>query len=78
DTYSTIGLVLGLVLLYVTDIAWIDGALALVFGSIIIVTGIGILRKTARSLMDHSDEVDVERIEQMTNASRREAWIDIH
>ncbi|MEG0655918.1 MAG: cation diffusion facilitator family transporter, partial [Mucinivorans sp.] len=78
DTYSTIGLVLGLVLLYLTDIAWIDGALALLFGAIIIITGIGILRKTARSLMDHSDEVDVERIETITNAARREAWIDIH
>lgn len=78
DTYSTIGLVAGLVLLYLTDIAWIDGALALVFGGIIIWTGVGILRKTVRSLMDHSDLIDIERVVGLVNAKRREAWIDIH
>lgn len=78
DTYSTIGLVLGLLLLYFTDIAWIDGALALIFGSIIILTGIGILRKTAKALMDHADEVDTQRIIELANNSRRTAWIDIH
>ena len=44
DTYSTIGLVAGLFVLYFTGLAWIDSALALVFGSIIIVTGVSILR----------------------------------
>lgn len=78
DTYSTIGLVAGLVLLYLTDIAWIDGALALVFGGVIIWTGVGILRKTVRSLMDHSDLIDIERVVELVNAKRREAWIDIH
>lgn len=40
DTYSTIGLVAGLLLLYFTHIAWIDSVLALLFGGIIIATGI--------------------------------------
>lgn len=78
DTYSTIGLVAGLVLLFLTDIAWIDGALALLFGGIIIWTGIDILRKTVRSLMDHSDLIDIERVVELVNDKRREAWIDIH
>lgn len=78
DTYSTIGLVLGLVLLYFTGIAWIDGALALVFGAIIIWTGVGILRKTVRSLMDHSDDMDVERVVALMNRQRDVEWIDVH
>ena len=36
DTYSTIGLAIGLILLYITRIGWIDSALALIFGAIII------------------------------------------
>lgn len=56
DTYSTIGLVAGLVLLYVTRIGWIDSALAMLFGGIIAWTGISILRKTASDLMDTADE----------------------
>lgn len=55
DTYSTIGLVVGLVLLYFTKITWIDSAMALIFGSIIIITGISILRKTTDNLLDRAD-----------------------
>lgn len=78
DTYSTIGLVLGLILLFVTKIAWIDGALALVFGGIIIWTGVGILRHTVRSLMDHSDDGDMMRVVEVANRERMEVWIDLH
>lgn len=56
DTYSTIGLVVGLLLLYYTRIGWIDSALALIFGSIIIVTGISILRRTIADLLDEADK----------------------
>lgn len=78
DTYSTIGLVLGLILLFVTKIAWIDGALALVFGGIIIWTGVGILRHTVRSLMDHSDDGDLIRVVELANKERMEVWVDLH
>ena len=46
DTWSTVGLVAGLILLYVTQIPWIDSLLALIFGAIIGITGVQILRKT--------------------------------
>ncbi|MEG1607472.1 MAG: cation diffusion facilitator family transporter [Mucinivorans sp.] len=78
DTYSTIGLVLGLVLLYVTKLPWIDSALAFVFGAIIMVTGVNILRGTIGGLMD---EVDTELLGKMVtvlNENRAPEWIDIH
>ena len=56
DTYSTIGLAIGLILLYITRIGWIDSALALIFGAIIILTGISILRRTVADLMDEADK----------------------
>lgn len=78
DTYSTIGLIVGLVLLYITDIAWIDGALALVFGAIIIYTGIGILRQTFSNLLDASDDEMLSRIASHLEKVRADDWIDVH
>ncbi len=78
DTYSTIGLVIGLVLLDYTGILWIDSALALIFGSIIVVTGISILRKTIANLLDKADNEVLERIVDSVNKDRQPDWIDVH
>lgn len=78
DTYSTIGLVLGLLLLYWTGIAWIDSALALIFGSIIVYTGVGILRKTVANLMDKADTKVLKTMLGELVMHRREDWVNIH
>lgn len=78
DTYSTIGLVIGLLLLYFTGILWIDSALALIFGSIIIATGISILRKTIANLLDKADEKRLDEIADCINRHRHADWIDVH
>lgn len=78
DTYSTIGLVLGLLLLYWTKIMWIDSALALIFGSIIILTGISILRRTVGGLMDEADKAFLEEMLQKLTQNMRPEWIDVH
>lgn len=78
DTYSTIGLVAGLILLYITKLPWIDSALAVVFGGIIIYTGIGILRKTIANLMDKADMKLIDKMLVTINEHRRDDWIDIH
>lgn len=78
DTYSTIGLVAGLVLLYFTGIAWIDSAMALIFGSVIIITGISILRKTTDNLLDKADINLLADLTDTLNRNRKPEWIDIH
>lgn len=78
DTYSSIGLVIGLLLLYYTRIAWIDSALALVFGFIIIVTGISILKKTMANLLDKADNEILNNMAKTINEHRETDWIDIH
>lgn len=78
DTYSSIGLVIGLILLYITRIGWIDSALALIFGAIIVVTGISILRKTVANLMDKADKEVLRIIADAISANRQPDWIDIH
>lgn len=78
DTYSTIGLVVGLLLLYFTRIPWIDSALALIFGSLIGITGIQILRKTVGGLMDKADREVLEEIVRVVAQHREAEWIDVH
>ena len=78
DTYSTIGLVVGLTLLYFTGLKWIDSALALIFGSIIMVTGIQILRKTVANLIDKADDEVLHKMLQATLNNRKPEWVDIH
>lgn len=79
DTYSSIGLVAGLILLYYTKIQWIDSALALVFGVIIILSGCHILKKTVNNLMDGTDDEMLKKlVKALQDANPREDWIDIH
>lgn len=78
DTYSTIGLVSGLLVLYFTGLSWIDSALALIFGLIIIFTGISILRKTIAGLLDTADQQLLEELVDVLNDNRQPEWVDIH
>lgn len=78
DTWSTVGLVAGLLLLYFTRIPWIDSVLALIFGTLIGITGIRILRKTVGGLMDKADREVLERIVRLVSEHRQPEWIDVH
>ncbi len=78
DTYSSIGLVLGLVLLYFTELAWLDSLIALIFGSIIIVTGIKILKETTSHLMDEADFKLIENFCKFIDNNKSDKWIDVH
>lgn len=78
DTYSSIGLVVGLVLLYYTQLQWLDSAIALIFGTIIIITGYKILKETTSSLMDEADFELIAKFSDIVEANRTEDWIDLH
>jgi len=78
DTYSTIGLVVGLFVLYITNIAWIDSVIALIFGVIIIATGYSILKQTIATLMDTADFMLIHKLVEIVWKHRRPNWVDIH
>ncbi|MDD2798471.1 MAG: cation diffusion facilitator family transporter [Bacteroidales bacterium] len=78
DTYSSIGLVLGLILLYVTKISWIDSGLAFIFGGVILFTGLGILRNTIENLMDKTDQRVLDLLLETIIRNRKSYWMDIH
>lgn len=78
DTWSTAGIIVGLILLYVTDITWIDGAVAMLFGVFILLTAYRILRKSIAGIMDEADLELLEKMIAVINTERRENWIDLH
>jgi len=78
DTYSSIGLVFGLLVLYFTKVAWLDSLVAFVFGFVIIYTGLRILKETVAGLMDQADMAQIEQIGEILNQNRSSKWVDIH
>ena len=78
DTYSTIGIVAGLLLLSLTNWLWIDSIVALIFAVIIIATGYKIVRSSVAGIMDEADYDLLESLVESLNQHRRTHWIDLH
>jgi len=78
DTYSTVGIIIGLIVMYFTDLPWLDSAVALLFAGFIIFTGYKILREAVSGIMDETDEVLLKELVVFLNKVRRPNWIDLH
>ena len=78
DSYSTFGIIAGLLLIFFTGYKWIDPVVAVVFGSIIIYTGYKILRRSIAGIMDEADIELLKKIVDVLNKNKRENWIDLH
>jgi len=78
DTYSTIGIILGLILLYFTKMLWLDSVVALLFALLIVYTGYKIIRDSLRGIMDEADEELLKKMVDLLEAHRPQEWIDLH
>jgi len=78
DTYSTLGIILGLILIRFTKLAWLDSVTAIVFAFIIMYTGYHILRRSLAGIMDEADKELLQKMLAVLNANRRTNWIDLH
>ena len=78
DSYSTLGIIIGLILIYFTGSKWIDPAVAIIFGIIIIYTGYKILRRSIAGIMDEADIELLKKIVDLLNKNKRENWVDLH
>ncbi len=78
DTWTTIGIILGLILLYITKLWWLDSVVAIVFSFIIIYTGYKIIRTSIAGIMDEADIELLKKLVTLLNANRKENWIDLH
>lgn len=78
DAVSSVGLVIGLMLIYFTKIYLLDSLLSIGLGIYVISSGYRLLRKSIGGLMDESDVDRIEEIAKVLNDKRKSAWIDIH
>ena len=78
DTYTTIGIIIGLVLLFVTGISWIDSAVAIIFALVIFYTGYKIVRSSIAGIMDEADMELLNKMVVFLNENRSVNWIDLH
>ena len=78
DTWTTMGIVVGLILLLFTGLAWIDSVVAILFSGFIIYTGYKITRTSVAGIMDEADTALLHKLVLMLNANRKENWIDLH
>ncbi len=78
DTYTTGGIIIGLILLYFTRISWVDSAVAMLFAFIIIFTGVKIIRTSIAGIMDEADDLLLKNLVDTLNKQRRINWIDLH
>lgn len=78
DTYTTAGILVGLLLLYVTGVAWLDSIVAILFGCIIFYTGFRIVRTSVAGIMDERDNELLKRMIEVLDGERSKNWIDIH
>lgn len=78
DTYSTLGIIAGLVLIYFTGIHQMDSIVAIIMSIIIMVIGYRIARKSVAGIMDEADEQILAKVIDLVNHKRQQNWIDIH
>lgn len=78
DTYTSLGLVAGLVLVYYTNLLWLDAIIAMLMGLLILTTGYGLIRKSLAGLMDEVDTDVISGLLPVFNENRKDNWIDMH
>lgn len=78
DTFTTLGVVLSLILVYITGINWIDSVVALLFGGYIMFVGYKIIRKSLSGIMDEADLKMISRLAKYLQSVREKQWVDLH
>jgi|SRR3954471_15308134 len=78
DTISSVGIVIGLVIIYFTQLYWLDNLVAIFAGFYICYMGYSLLKESVTNLLDEADVEKLNIVIEMLNKNRREKWIDMH
>lgn len=83
DTLSSVGILIGLVVVYIAesmgyDAAWLDSSIAAVFGVIIIATGGSVLKRAVDDAMDAADLPLLNEVTETVKEYRHDDWIDVY
>lgn len=78
DAWTTVGLLVGLALIYFTGIKWLDNVTAMTLGAYIAYVGYKLIRSSLAGIMDEADYVLIEELIKIMNENRQPNWVDIH
>lgn len=78
DTYSTIGIIAAMAVIFLTGWIWMDSVIAIGFAFFIIYTGYTIVRSSIAGIMDEADHALLEKLVARMNENRRDNWVDLH
>lgn len=78
DTYSTVGIIAGLVIILLTKLYWLDKVIALGMSVLIIYNGYKIIRASLAGIMDEADMKLLNQFIAVLNGHRPANWIDLH
>lgn len=78
DVYTSIGVLAGLFLVNHTGWYWIDGAVAILVGINILVTGAKLVRQSYAGLMNKAEPDLLQEIADLLIENRKDIYIDVH
>lgn len=78
DTYSTLAIIAGLIIILFTKLYWLDKLIAFVMSILIIYNGYKIIRSSLAGIMDEADMELLKKFIEVLNKNRSENWVDLH
>ena len=78
DVITSAGVLLGLLLVHLTGLYWLDGAIACMVGFSILYTGIILIKESSAGLMDRAEPALLEEISSLLEKHRKDNWVGIH
>jgi len=78
DALSSLALVLGLGVMWITKLEWIDPVISLVFAGYIAFTGFRLIRKSLGGIMDEADPEVLAEVVEVLKRERTPDIVDIH
>lgn len=78
DSYTSIGVMIGIILVLLTGINELDPIFAILVALNILFTGYKLIRQSVGGLMNETDEVLLNKISDILLSKRKKYWIDLH
>ncbi|MDM8556015.1 cation diffusion facilitator family transporter [Desulfococcaceae bacterium HSG7] len=78
DVYTSGGMLIGLLLVHLTRLYWLDGVIAALIGVNILITGFHLVRQSVAGLMNATDPLLLQEIAALLSKHRQIQQIDIH
>ena len=78
DGFSSVMILIGLVLIVLTGAEWLDSVVSLMLSLVIFYNGYVLIRRAVSALMDEADPKLLENVVATIKSNKRNHWIDVH